>query len=86
MPTTLAFGLVGHSLPNLHKKSSRVLRSRAVLAGSGSKLPEQEVERGKQNGVCGWSHGSLRDIREPSSCFPAWAISWPQPNQEHKSS
>lgn len=47
MPTTLAFGLLGHSLPNLHKKSSPVLRSGVALAGSGSQLLEQEGKRGE---------------------------------------
>ena len=83
MPTTLAFGLLGHSLPNLHKKSSPVLRSGAALAGSGSQLLEQEVERGKEQGVCGWSCGSFNDrsgscLKFPSPFTPAWAISWPQ--------
>lgn len=52
MPTTLAFGLLGHSLPNLHKKSSRVLCGGVVLAGSGSQLLEQEVERGNEKEGC----------------------------------
>lgn len=51
MPTTLAFGLLGHSLPNLHKKikpcpTQRGCACRIRFPAAGARGGKREGERG----------------------------------------